>query len=127
MEKKKTILIVDDDMDWAQILEGFVHMLYGVTPLYAPNGEAALRTLERTNVDVILSDTNMPIMNGIELMKVVLKQYPQIQFVIFFDKLNGEEALTTQGVTGLGAHGVLKKSEALEVLGKMLDPIFRKS
>src|ERR1041384_3399040 len=37
----------------------------------APDGEAALKLLEETNVDVMLCDINMPRMDGMELLRRV--------------------------------------------------------
>src|ERR1700716_4707009 len=37
----------------------------------APDGDAALRRLEETNVDVLLCDINMPRMDGMELLRRV--------------------------------------------------------
>jgi len=37
----------------------------------APDGEAALRKLEEGNVDVLLSDINMPRLDGMELLRRV--------------------------------------------------------
>lgn len=48
----------------------------------AEDGEEALKLLEETGVDVILTDVKMPGMNGVELSKKVKEQYPQIEIVI---------------------------------------------
>src|SRR5258706_7462469 len=44
---------------------------HGYRVQVAPDGEAALRKLEETNVDVLLCDINMPRMNGMELLRRV--------------------------------------------------------
>jgi two-component system response regulator YesN len=78
------VLIVDDDnlvrrglislMPWNE----FDMQVVGE----AKNGEKALEFLESNEVDLILTDLAMPVMSGIELMKMVRSQYPQIFIVV---------------------------------------------
>jgi CheY-like chemotaxis protein len=48
----------------------------------AESGEAALALLERTEVDVVLSDFMMPGMNGIELLREVAAKWPRVRRAI---------------------------------------------
>ncbi len=48
----------------------------------AKNGQEALEILETTNVDLIITDVNMPIMTGIELMRECKKLYPDVLFIL---------------------------------------------
>ncbi|MDQ8734901.1 response regulator [Paenibacillus sp. LHD-38] len=48
----------------------------------AKNGEKALEFLATAEVDLLLTDLAMPIMSGLELMRVVRKQYPHIFIVV---------------------------------------------
>jgi two-component system response regulator YesN len=78
------ILIVDDEyllrqgikhlVDWEK--EGFT--IVGE----ASNGKEALSLIETLKPHIILSDIVMPVMDGLELVKVVKEKYPQIQIVI---------------------------------------------
>ena len=45
----------------------------------AENGKSALQTMEQTDVvpDVMIVDINMPVMNGFDTAKALLKKYPQ--------------------------------------------------
>ena len=64
-----TYLIVDDEMierkgirmllSWMNIRENI---------LEASNGEEALEVFEKEKIDVLLTDINMPFMDGIELL-----------------------------------------------------------
>lgn len=64
------VLVVDDDIallrSYARVLAG-----QGFRPEIAPSGPEAIEALGRTPFDVILSDIDMPGMNGIELLKKV--------------------------------------------------------
>lgn len=48
----------------------------------AKNGEKALEFLATAEVDLLLTDLAMPIMSGLELMRIVHKQYPHIFIVV---------------------------------------------
>lgn len=54
------------------------------------NGKDALSQLEKIKPDIIISDIQMPQMNGIELAKVVLNKYPFIKviFISSYDDFN---------------------------------------
>jgi CheY-like chemotaxis protein len=68
-----TVLVVDDDRDLCEALcelcedEGF-------TALAAYDAMEALAISERNAVDVVLSDLNMPIMNGVELYRRIAER-----------------------------------------------------
>ena len=64
------ILIVDDDEIILKILEKFLLKL-GYNPTLCCNGKEALEyyTLKETKFDVVITDIDMPEMDGIELAK----------------------------------------------------------
>ena len=63
--QKARILIVEDDEIIRDFLQDSLEMK-GFTPLWAENGLEALQTLEREEVDLVLSDVRMPEIDGIE-------------------------------------------------------------
>lgn len=69
MEEEITerVLIVDDEPFNLIVLEGMLNML-GINEVKtAYNGQQALEILERYPIDAVLTDNNMPEMNGMEL------------------------------------------------------------
>lgn len=67
-----TVLIVEDDELNKMVIEEMVRMLYPeCRVLTAENGEEALRIVDNGSMDVILSDINMPVMDGYELVREV--------------------------------------------------------
>lgn len=58
------ILIVDDDSSVRELLEFFLSREAEIT--LAGNGRAALEKMEDQNFDLIISDVDMPITNGID-------------------------------------------------------------
>jgi two-component system, response regulator YesN len=78
------VLIVDDEKIVRKGLISFMPWQdFGMTVVgEANNGENALQFIESNKVDLLLTDLSMPVMSGIELMRVVKKNYPHIQIVI---------------------------------------------
>lgn len=64
----KTILTVDDAPTMRKLIS-FALSSAGHRVLEAPDGKVALDLLKSTAVDLVISDVNMPNMNGIELTR----------------------------------------------------------
>lgn len=107
-EKSLKILIVDDDMINLKLLKSMLMKTPKVREVVeAKNGADAIELLKaHSDIDIILLDIIMPVMGGIEMLKVVradenLKQLPII--VLTTDETKKTEALET------GANGFLMK------------------
>jgi CheY-like chemotaxis protein len=74
------ILIVDDNADMRRFVKGVLLQAYEV--LEAPDGQIALTMAMKEQPDLILSDMNMPGLNGFELLKV-LRSLPQTRSIPF--------------------------------------------
>lgn len=75
--REKTVLVVDDDLEIAQALVRTLRQ-HGYTTLAAHDGVEALELIRSTDVDVLLSDIDMPGMNGVELALKVREERPDI-------------------------------------------------
>jgi CheY-like chemotaxis protein len=78
---KATILVVDDDRVALTLLSKLVGKLE-CTALKATSGDEALKHLRQDSVDLIISDYDMPHMTGLDLLKQVRVEFPQIPFVL---------------------------------------------
>lgn len=69
---KGRVLVVDDDEDSRRLL---AHLLErkGYAVVLADGGPAALSTLEKTEVDVVVLDVMMPIMDGFAVCRELKK------------------------------------------------------
>lgn len=74
----KTILIVDDSASIRQVV-ALTLKGAGYEVIEAADGKDALSQLTGQRVHLIISDVNMPVMNGIELLKQV-KAHPTYKF-----------------------------------------------
>ena len=68
-QRKKCILIVDDDVSFLQILKEWLKEEYRVG--MAKSGMQAITWLARNNVDLILLDYNMPVTNGLKVFEML--------------------------------------------------------
>ncbi len=76
-----TILVVEDD---PQLREAYADTLElsDYNCLQASNGREGLQVLSEHAVDMVVSDVNMPEMDGIEFLKNCRKQYPHIPVLL---------------------------------------------
>jgi DNA-binding NtrC family response regulator len=75
------VLIVDDEPALRRSLARLL-MSRGFETLTAEGGEAALSLLSTTRVDVMLCDLMMPQMDGMEVLRRVKSEHPQVEVVM---------------------------------------------
>lgn len=73
------ILVVDDE---SVIRDLCAKVLKGYRIYHAGDGEEAMQVIAREPVDVVLTDVMMPRMNGIELLKTIKAQQPNMAVII---------------------------------------------
>lgn len=81
MQEKLQILIVDDEQQMLTAMEAVLARL-GHAVLKCSNGQEALDLLERTKVDLVISDMRMPVMTGSELLAKIHETNPRLPVVM---------------------------------------------
>lgn len=74
MNRRGPIVLIEDDIDDQKIFqEAFKSLNYPNEVIFFGNGDEALKYLAETDVEpfIMLSDINMPILNGIELREKI--------------------------------------------------------
>lgn len=71
MDMAMRILVVDDFDTMIRIIKNILNDLGYNNVITARNGEQACQILGKDKIDFIISDWNMPVMTGIELLKKV--------------------------------------------------------
>src|SRR5690606_28557735 len=74
----KTVMIVDDSASLRQVV-AIALKGAGYDVLEAQNGQDALNKLDGKKINLIISDVNMPVMDGISMVKEV-KKLPAYKF-----------------------------------------------
>lgn len=84
MKSKFNIIVADDHVMFLDGLHGILSELEEVEQIHlATDGHQVLRLLKQfDSIDMVISDINMPKMDGIELLTEVKKMYPHIKFMI---------------------------------------------
>jgi two-component system chemotaxis response regulator CheY len=104
----KRVLLVEDSQTMRSLIVSTLEQLDGVEVMEAPSGFFALKVLPRERFDLILTDINMPDINGLELVNFV-KRTPQYKETpIFIISTEGSERDRDKGMQ-LGANEYLVK------------------
>lgn len=78
-----TVLYVDDEPSLLEIGKLFLEKIGNYSVDTCSSAPEALKLLEQTRYHAVLSDYDMPVMNGIQFLKEVRAKYPNLPFVIF--------------------------------------------
>jgi len=78
---KKSILIVDDDVDLCKALNLELRKSYNIKNVV--NAKSALKELSMEEFDLVIIDVQLPGMDGVELLDIIKKNYPQLRTIIF--------------------------------------------
>lgn len=117
------VLLVEDSTTQAvalrQLLEEHSHTVHHVS-----NGQLALTALSEMPMDVVVTDMNMPEMNGLQLVETMRADYPHVPAILVTAK--GSEDLAAEALQK-GASGYVPKTHLntllndtiLDVLGVM--------
>lgn len=87
----------------------------------ASHGQEAIRTLEETEVDVVLMDINMPIMDGFECTKEIVKRWPKIK-VLTLSMMSDNQHI--KQMMSAGASGYVLKNCTEKELKKAIKTVF---
>lgn len=108
------LLVVEDNAILATTMVRFLRDRGQMTvAAVVPSAEAALEQLPQLTVDLVLVDVSLPIMNGIELVAALHKQYPNLPCLM----LSGhDEGDYVRRALAAGAKGYVIKGNPLAIL-----------
>ncbi|MCA9752872.1 MAG: response regulator [bacterium] len=97
----KRILVVDDQESMREMLADLLDLM-GLTVSTVGSGAEALRLLEDQEVDLVITDLNMPQMDGMELMKQVKAAHPGLPVIVItgYGTFNTEKQVLSNGADG---------------------------
>jgi YesN/AraC family two-component response regulator len=121
MSLDKSFLIVDDSATMRQLIVMTLKKMGCTSIADAPNGRVALEKLAAQPVDIVLTDIDMPEMNGLEFIQAARAQYTNLPIIIL--STHGDEATRDKGLT-LGANYYLTKPLSGAKLADVLEKIF---
>jgi CheY-like chemotaxis protein/anti-sigma regulatory factor (Ser/Thr protein kinase) len=108
-----SVLIVDDSPVERRLLCEYLRTHSEWRVYDAANGEEALARVAEASVDLVVTDLNMPVMDGLELVTAMRTHYPHIPVILI--TAYGSEALAVEALER-GAAGYVPKSRLTEKL-----------
>jgi len=100
MEAKR-ILVVDDQESMRDMLADLLDMM-GHEPRTASGGAEALERLDEETIDLVITDLNMPEMDGMELTKRIKSRTPEMPVIVItgYGTFNTERQVLASGADG---------------------------
>lgn len=77
------VLLVDDDPLSLELSKTFLELFHDITSDTVNSAQEALERLENDSYDVVVSDYDMPIMDGITFLKTIRDRSINIPFIMF--------------------------------------------
>ncbi|MEW5948057.1 MAG: chemotaxis response regulator CheY [Thermodesulfobacteriota bacterium] len=123
-DKNMRILVVDDFNTMRRIVKNILKQLGFENVGEAENGQEALEVLKKEKFDFIITDWNMPVMTGLDLLKAIkadaaLKDLPVMMVTAEAQQQNIVEAVKN------GASNYIVKPFTAEVLEEKINKIFK--
>lgn len=113
----KKILIVDDDPIVRSILSSALKTYTELGVLTAENGKVAVKLLNIIKIDLVITDMEMPEMNGVGLLSDMNKNHPEIPVIVLTWFVTKE--IETK-IKALGAPQYLEKPIDINILTEMI-------
>ena len=113
-----SLLVVEDDRGLAEALEDTL-LLAGYQCAMVESSEEAILALKRQNFDMVVSDVNLPGMDGYGLLQHVVEQFPELPIMLmtaYGDISHAVEAMRNGAVDYLLKP--FKEDELLDVIAK---------
>jgi two-component system chemotaxis sensor kinase CheA len=121
--RQRRLLVVDDSAT-SRTLEYNILKAAGYDVVTAINGELALQVLREHDIDLVISDVEMPIMNGLELVRQ-LRREPELEHlpVVLVTSMGSEEDRQNGAEAGADAYivkGAFDQDELLQTIARLL-------
>lgn len=108
-----TVLVVDDTAVDRRLAGGLLEKSPGLEVIYANNGEEALATLEQSSPEIVVTDLQMPGVDGLELVSAINDRHPAVPVVLM--TAHGSETIAAQALAR-GAASYVPKSDLSNTL-----------
>ena len=117
-----TILIVDDSSTDRLLAGGLLNQIDGLNIEYAVDGGDALMKMELHVPDLVVTDLDMPSINGLELVEVIGRAYPFVPVILMTAR--GSEDIAVQALKA-GASSYVPKRQLNFQLGQTVRQVLQ--
>ncbi|SDY39969.1 response regulator [Halopenitus persicus] len=114
------VLHADDDEMICDLVQDFLEQLDNqISVVTVTSPDAGLERYEDESIDCVVSDYEMPGTNGLEFLKAIREEYPNLPFILFTGK--GSEEIASEALNA-GADSYLQKdgTESYELLANRI-------
>lgn len=125
MDKNMQILIVDDFSTMRRIIKNLLRELGFNNTSEADDGSTALPMLQSGKFDFLVTDWNMPIMPGIELLKAVRGDPKLAKLPVLMVTAEARRDQIVEAAQA-GVNGYVVKPFSAETLKEKIDKIFER-
>lgn len=108
-----TVLVVDDSA-WDRHKVGSLLQRAGFEVIFAEHGKAALDLLADKRVDLVVTDLQMPELDGLELVEAIRLRYPAVPVILM--TAHGSEEIAVKALQRGAANYVPKLSVTTELI-----------
>jgi CheY-like chemotaxis protein len=115
-----TVLVVDDSAVDRRLVQGLLEQLDGWDVELAENGRQALASLQDHKPDIVVTDLQMPEMDGLELVRAVRIHFTDLPVILMTGK--GSEELAIEALEQ-GAASYVPKSHLSQMLPDVLEQV----
>jgi two-component system chemotaxis response regulator CheB len=104
--RRRRVLIVDDEPLIAELIsECLSTSPEPLDVVRVGNGHAALESVERSRPDLVMLDINMPVLDGLETLKLLRVRHPRLPVLM----ITGSDGASVAAALAAGAFGYLPK------------------
>lgn len=119
-----TVLIVDDSAVDRRLAQGVLEKNPELAFVYAVDGADGLEQIKISPPDLVLTDLQMPVMSGLELVRQVREKYPLVPVILM--TAQGSEEIAVQALAS-GAASYVPKSRLARDLASTVDTVLATS
>lgn len=119
-----TVLIVDDSAVDRRLAQGVLEKNPELAFVYAVDGADGLEQIKISPPDLVLTDLQMPVMSGLELVRQVREKYPLVPVILM--TAQGSEEIAVQALAS-GAASYVPKSRLARDLANTVDTVLATS
>jgi DNA-binding NarL/FixJ family response regulator len=126
MQSKQPIIAIAEDHELLRDgLKSFFDKQGYQVSMTAQNGEELLELLEKMESlpDICLIDLDMPVMDGLQTIRILRQKYPGIMIVAMAVYNDNHE----QDIKSIGADGLLLKSSSPDKMIEAVEKVYRKN
>jgi len=109
-----TILVVDDSAMDRHLAGGLLRKRAGLEVAFATNGREAIEMVRSRPVDIVLTDLQMPEMDGLSLVEALRSEFPAIPAILM--TAHGSEEIAVRALQKGAASYVAKRNLAQELV-----------